>query len=63
MGLQCPRVDTPPQSLPSSLLKTNNANIAIHLIIKGIAIFGVRKLCYNQFLFYLQQNVNSVTLT
>ena len=31
----CPRVDTPPQSLPSSLLKTQYENTAILLIIKG----------------------------
>ena len=31
----CPRVDTPPQSLTSSLLKTQYENTAILLIIKG----------------------------
>ena len=42
----CPGVDTPLQSLPSSLLKTQHKNIAILLIVKGIAIVNVRKFCY-----------------
>ena len=42
----CPGVDTPPQSLSSSLLKTQHKNIAILLIVKGIAIVNVRKFCY-----------------
>ena len=39
-------VDTPPQSLPSSLLKIQHKNIAILLIVKGIAIVNVGKFCY-----------------
>ena len=46
LPLPCPGVDTPPQSLPSSLLKTQHKNIAILLIVKGIAIVNVRKFCY-----------------
>ena len=42
----CPGVDTPPQSLPSSLLKIQHKNIAIPLIIKGIAIVNIREFCY-----------------
>ena len=42
----CPRVDTPPQSLPSSLLEIYYKNIAILLIIKGTAIVNVRDICY-----------------
>ena len=44
----CPRpgVDTPPQSLPPSLLEIQNKNIAILLIIKGIAIVNIGKFCY-----------------
>ena len=38
--------DTPPQSLPSSLLNIKHKNIAILLIIKGIAIVSVRMFCY-----------------
>ena len=42
----CPGVDTPPQSLPSSLLKIQHKNIAILLIIKGIAIVNVKEFYY-----------------
>ena len=42
----CPRVDTPPQSLPSSLLNIWHKNIAILLIVKGIAIVDVKEFYY-----------------
>ena len=42
----CPGVDTPPQSLPSSLLKIQHKNIAILLIIKGIAIVNIKEFYY-----------------
>ena len=42
----CPGVDTPPQSLPSSLLKIQHKNIAILLVIKGIAIVNVKEFYY-----------------
>ncbi len=36
-------VDTPPQSLPSSLLNIWHKNIAILLVVKGIAIVNVKE--------------------
>ena len=42
----CPGVDTPPQSLPSSLLNIWHKNIAILLIVKGIAIVNVKEFYY-----------------
>ncbi len=41
----CPRVDTPPQSLPSPL-KIQYKNIAILLMVKGIAVVNVMEFCY-----------------
>lgn len=42
----CPGVDTPPQSLPPSLLNIWHKNIAILLIVKGIAIVNVKEFYY-----------------
>ncbi len=39
-GYSCPRVDTPPQSLPSFRLNHNKKTIAILLKIKGTAIIS-----------------------
>ena len=56
----CPGVDMPPQSLLSSLLEYGYKNIAILLIIKGIAIVYIRKFCYIR---SAKSYINSTLLT